>query len=439
MSGPRSDGVDSTATPIVHVGLGAFARAHLGTYAQDLIEQGEDARITAVSLRSSATVDALVAQGGRYTVVERDGLGGERMRRIDAVVGGAVGPAAAIELIAAPACRLVTLTVTEAGYGIVPGRTGVDARLDRGRPDVAADLRRLAVLAERTEPGRRVASGDEAPATVPGVLVLALDRRRAEGISPPVVASLDNVSANGASLRASVLEAATVLDADLATWIRDEVAFPSSVVDRIVPATSADLSEHLAEQEGIDDAIPVLTEPHRSWAIEASHGPPPLEAVGVEVVNDVAAHERRKLWLLNAAHSALALVGLDRGHETIADAVADPVARAAAVGVQAEALEVADLPASLNGAAFVVEVLERFANPVLGHRCAQVATDSEHKLPLRIVPVVEARLAAGLAAPHGLEVIASFLARADAATAGRFRASLSEATRAALDRAAIDD
>lgn len=391
------------ATPIVHLGLGAFARAHLGTYAQDLLDLGHDARITAVSLRSPTTIDALVAQGCRYAVVEHDGRdgqeGGEHLRVVDAFVAGAVGPATAVDLVASPTCRLVTLTVTEAGYGLVPGTTGADARLDRERAEVATDLRLL------VEQGAHAT-----PTTVPGVLAVALARRRAAGVEPPVVASLDNLSANGASLQSAVVEAAAALDGELATWMAERVAFPSSVVDRIVPATPPDLSDHVAERWGIDDAIPVLTEPHRSWAIEAVEGLPPLAEVGVEVVDDVTAHERRKLWLLNGPHSTVAIAGLDRGHDTIAQAVGDPAVRDLAAGVAAEALAVAGLPPSLHGEAFVAEALGRFANPVLGHRCAQVATDSEHKLPLRIVPVVEARRLRGLASPCGERVLAMWQA-----------------------------
>jgi fructuronate reductase len=247
-----------------------------------------------------------------------------------------------------------------------------------------------------------------------------------------VVASLDNVASNGATLRAAVVAMAAVADEALAGWIGDLVAFPSSVVDRIVPATPEDLSAHLASVHGIDDAVPILTEPHRSWAIEAVDGLDPWGRVGVEVVDDVSAHERGKLWILNGPHSAAAIAGLARGHETIAEAVADPVVRALVVAVAAGAIEVADLPAALDGERFAAEVLERFANPVLGHRCAQVATDSEHKLPLRIVPVLEERLARGLDAGAGARVLATWSVAAGGPDASRLLSSLTPAARAAV-------
>jgi fructuronate reductase len=351
-------------TPIVHLGLGAFARAHLATYAQDLLAIGVDARITAVSLRNPTVPEALAAQGHRYTVVERDGHGGECLRTIDAIVATGVGAAAAIDAICAPDCRMVTLTVTEAGY--VPSEGDASDGSAGGVP-------------------------------VADVLAEASVRRRRADLRPVVVASLDNLSGNGRILERLV--ARSVGTADVG-------AFPSSVVDRIVPAAPADLATYLADVHGVRDELPVLTEPHRSWAIEAAPGLPPLARVGVDVVADVAAHERRKLWLLNGPHSAAALAGLDRGHETIAEAMSDEVVASLVGAVAAEALEVADLPEALDGASFVADVLDRFRNPVLGHRCAQVATDSDHKLPLRIVPVVEAREARGLASPACRAVLA---------------------------------
>lgn len=410
----------ATGTPIVHLGLGAFARAHLATYADDLLAAGHDARITAVSLRTATVVDALRARGHRYAVVVRDGRGGEHVREVRSIVAVATGPAAAVAAVADPACRLVTLTVTEAGYGVVPGSTGPTAVLGRGRADVAADLDLLRG-ADRVE--RLDGAG---LATVVGVLVVGLARRRAAGHDAPIVASLDNVAANGATLRAAVVELASEIDGSLAGWIEAHAAFPSSVVDRIVPATPPDLSEHLASGHGIADAVPILTEPHRSWALEVVPGDRhlPWPEVGVEVVADVTAHERRKLWLLNGPHSAAAIVGLARGHDTIADAVADPEVRSIVQAVADDAIEVADLPSALDGPGFVAEVLDRFANPVLGHRCAQVATDSELKLPLRIVPVLERRLARGLPAGVGAQVVATFLAVDPGPAAARLRSAL---------------
>ena len=210
-------------------------------------------------------------------------------------------------------------------------------------------------------------------------------------MAPPVFASLDNLLDNGSVLRARVLEAAETIDATLAPWIAQNVLFPSSVVDRMVPApTERDLDD-IADRLGLIDRAAVGAEQHRSWIIRSVDGLAPLADVGVELVHDVAPFERRKLWLLNGPHSATAYSGLLAGHDTIAAAVTDPVLARFVRGLVDDTLEVAELPAGLQAANFADQALRRFANPALGHTCAQVGADGSSKLPQRLLPVVAAR------------------------------------------------
>jgi fructuronate reductase len=261
-----------------------------------------------------------------------------------------------VEATAAPETTLVTLTVTEKAY----------------------------------EP-------DQAPAVVAEGLA-----RRDRALPPPVVASLDNVLYNGALLRQRVLEAA---DADLARWIAEAVRFPSSVVDRMVPATTpADLDE-VQRRLGLRDEGAVVAEHHCSWVLEEVDGLPPLGDVGVEVVSDVGPYQRRKLWLLNAPHSALAYGGLLAGCETIAEAAAHPVVAPFVRRLVDDVLEVAEVPYARS---FAADALRRFRNPALGHTCRQVGTDGSQKLPQRILPVVAARRERGLPTARLAIVVAAF-------------------------------
>ncbi len=242
----------------------------------------------------------------------------------------------------------------------------------------------------------------------------ALVRRRRAKLAPPVFASLDNLLDNGGVLRTRVVEAAHRFDPSLAEWIAGEVAFPSSVVDRMVPAPTPQDLEDIGSRLGLVDRAAVSTEHHRSWVISAVEALAPLAEVGVELVDDVSPFERRKLWLLNGPHSAVAYCGLLAGCDTIARAVGDAAIAPFVRRLVDETLEVAELPAALGPAQFADETLRRFANPTLGHSCAQVGADGSSKLPQRLVPVAAARRARGL----GTDTFAVVAAIWIAATAG---------------------
>ena len=279
---------------IVHLGIGAFHRAHQAVYVDDLLAvHGGDWRIMGVSLRSPAVRDQLVPQDGRYTLVERRGAG-DVLLQIGSVAGVLVAgenPQAVIDLIAQPAVKIVSLTVTEKGYCHNPAT----ATLDLAHPEIIHDL-----------------ANPAAPRSAIGYLAAGLAARRTSGAPPPTVLCCDNLPENGAVLRRVLTAFARLHDPDLATWIDAEVAFPSTMVDRIVPAvTDADIAR-LADRIGVTDLAMVKTEAFSQWVIEDwfAGARPRFEDVGVQIVRDVRPFELAKLRMLNGSHSTLAYLGL---------------------------------------------------------------------------------------------------------------------------------
>ncbi len=366
---------------IVHLGLGAFFRAHVAQYVSEaMAARGGEWRVIGISLRRPDIRDALAPQGFRYHAVER-GPDGDTPRGIDVISDVLVAPEdpeAVIRALADPAIRLVTLTITEKGYCRDPA-TGA---LDRANPDILHDI---------AVPSR--------PRSAPGFLVAALARRRALGLRPFTVLSCDNLPDNGAQTRAVTLALARVTDPALADWIGAETRFPSTMVDRIVPATTVDDIARLARDHGIADAAPVFHEPFRQWVIEddfVDGARPAFEVAGATLVADVAPFEAMKLRCLNGAHTALACLGLLAGHETIADTVADPPFAAYVRALwRDEIIPAVTPPPGVDLAAYADALFERFANPAIRHRTSQIATDTSQKLPQRLLATLAVNRAAG--------------------------------------------
>ena len=410
---------DRTADPtIAHIGVGAFARAHLGVYADDLLRLGYPALIRGVSIKSNRAADQLVPQDGLYTVSEREPDAERTIRLIGALPRMETGIDAAVAAAAASTTKFITLTISEKGYDV--------------------DLH------DRNDPRH--------PVSAPGVIALALECRRQSGTEVPVVMSMDNVLDNGKRLQQSVLELAELLDSALPAWIVNEVRFPNSVVDRLVPATTTVDLEAVRAQLGLMDLAAVVSERHRSWVIESVDGLPPLAEVGVEVVGSVTPYEERKLWLLNGPHSALAYCGLLAHCSTIAAAVADTRILDFVQGYVDEVLAVADLPPRVKPTAFAREALERFGNPLLGHTCVQVGTDGSHKLPHRLLTIMTRRqqrglditrfatvIALWLAAVTGLRVQGEVLARVDDPASERLCAAAASGDLLKLSHAALSE
>lgn len=396
----RAPGAPAPRPGVVHLGVGAFHRAHQAVYTDRAMAAAGDPRwgIVEVAPRSAGVVEALRRQDGLYTVLERSG------DQVTARVVGAVAeawhaPSSWADVAARfadPRVSVVTLTITEKGYLADPV-TGMLLDDDRVWADVAA-----------------VAAG-ERPRTGLGLLVAGLGGRLAADAGPVTVLSCDNLVGNGARLGALVGEFVarlpSPLGADLGAWIATSARFPSAMVDRIVPATTpADRADAARLVGAADDAV-VAAEPFTQWVIENSFAGerPPWELAGAELVADVGPHETAKLRVLNAAHSMIAYLGALAGHETIAAAVADPAIRTAVESLHRDVLATVEAPPGWDLSAYAASVLERFANPALGHRCDQVAADGSQKLPVRVVPTILAVRAAGRPSAAAKLVVAAWL------------------------------
>ncbi len=365
---------------IVHLGVGAFHRAHQAVYVEDALAAGERQwGIIAASLRQPGTRDALSPQDGLYTLAVGSAEG-EKLRVVGALRRLIVAPENPADLLAAmadPAIRIVTLTVTEKGYCHDPA-TG---ELNEEHPDIRADL-----------------STPRRPRSATGFVIEALRLRRAAGIAPFTVLSCDNLPANGRTLRRVALRHASLRDPDLGAFIAGEVAFPSTMVDRIVPATTDADRAGISERLGLDDAWPVVTEPFTQWVIEDHfpQGRPRFEEHGAELVADVAPYETMKLRLLNASHSTLAYLGYLAGYETIAETMADESFARLIIGLMDEEMgPTLSLPGGADVEAYKRALIERFRNPALRHRTWQIAMDGSQKLPQRLLSGARERIASG--------------------------------------------
>ncbi|MDQ0511724.1 mannitol dehydrogenase family protein [Ancylobacter amanitiformis] len=384
---------------IVHLGLGNFARAHLLAYTDEVLaKQGGDWRAIGVSLRGTAVAEALNPQDGRYTLIIRGQQTHARViGALKHVIAGTQMAGCALTAMARPTCRIVSITVTEKGYGITS-----EGHLDRAHPAIRADLAR-----------------PEAPTGVIGLIVAALAQRRAMGVPPFTVLSCDNLSHNGQKLKRAVLEFATeAYGEEIAGWILEQVRFPSTMVDRITPASTAETLATAATLTGHEDAAAVETEPFRQWVIEDdfSAGRPAWELAGALFVRDVGPYEHMKLRMLNGAHSMLAYSGQLSGRAYVRDVMADP-AHAALVRrhLKAAAATVRGLAIDLD--AYAAALAERFANPSIAHATAQIAMDGTQKLPQRITaPALEALEAGTPVRPFAFALASwvAYLARRDA-------------------------
>lgn len=373
-------GFDRTrVTPgIVHLGIGAFHRAHMAVYLDDLLGRSPDWGIVGASLRRPVTRDALAPQDFLYTLAVRDAAG-TRCRVIGAlldVIDARDNPRALLEVMASPAIRIVSLTVTEKGYCHDPA-TG---RLDATHPDIVHDL-----------------ANRETPRSAPGFIVAALAMRKQAGVPPFTVMSCDNLPANGKTTARIVTRLAALWAPDLGRHVADHVAFPSTMVDRIVPATAPADRAMVSEITGLDDAWPIMTEPFTQWVIEDRFpaGRPAFEAAGAQLVSDVTPFEKMKLRMLNGSHSTLAYLGYLAGHQYVADAIAAPEFRALINGLMTnEAMATLRMPGTDLGA-YRDQLLARFANPALQHRTWQIAMDGSQKLPQRFLGTITDLMAAG--------------------------------------------
>jgi fructuronate reductase len=373
---------------IVHLGLGAFFRAHGAIYIEEAMARaGGDWGIVGVSLMRPDQRDAMKPMGYAYHAVEQ-GPAGEVPRLVTSVKDVLVAredPGAVLALMASPGVKIVSLTVTEKGYCHVPATGALNAEHPGIVHDLSADL----------------------PQTAPGFLVRALQRRRAAGLRPFTVLTCDNLPQNGHVVARVVKELAARIDPGLADWIGAEGRFPSTMVDRIVPATRDEDIARLAGL-GIKDAAPVFHEPFRQWVVEDDFvdGARPAFGPAVQLVEDVTPYELMKLRCLNGTHSSLAYLGYLAGFETVAQASSDPVFAAFL-----KKLWTTEIIPTLDQdyADYAAALLERYQNPGIRHRLWQIAMDGSQKLPQRILGTVADNLKAGLESPGLMLAIAAWM------------------------------
>jgi len=362
------------AAGIVHIGIGAFHRAHQAVTTDDAMGAGDrDWGIVGVSLRSGDVAAQLNPQDGLYTVSVR-GAAGSELRLIGAVqrvLVAAENPQAVVDAIAAPTTHIVSFTVTEKGYL-------------RG-PDGALDL-----------------SAAQGPASLYRFVGAGLAARKAAGLSGLTLLSCDNLAGNGAALKALMRQYLGADHPDLVGWFDATCRCPATMIDRIVPAaTDADRAEVEAALGARDEGA-VVTEGFSQWVIEEDFaGPRPRwEAGGAELVADVAPYETAKLRMLNGAHSALAYIGLGAGHVFVHQAIADRAIRPLIDRLMRdEAAPTIDAAPGQDLALYADALIARFANPALHHRLIQIAMDGSQKLPQRWLETLAWHQARGARCP----------------------------------------
>jgi len=379
---------------IVHLGLGQFAKAHLACYMDSVMNlDGGDWRIVGASLQSLTAVERLQPQDNLFTVTSQSADVTEirvigSLSEVIAISAG--GRERLLDRLTDPSIHIVSLTVTEKGYYL-----NAAGELDFSHPDIRADL-----------------LAPDQPITAVGWIVLAAKHRQAMGVSPFTVLSLDNLIGNGRVLRHVVLAFANRIDSNLAAYIESQVAFPCSMVDRIVPALDVDAVTSTKQSIGMVDEACVLTESFSQWVVEDRFvsSRPAWEKAGVVFCDDIASFETMKLRLLNGAHSSLAYIGILLGHQTVADCMNDATLRPFVESLMRTEIQPEVVPPSgFDLDPYIDQLLERFSNPHLRHRCAQIAMDGSQKIPQRLLPLLEERLSRGRCVQRLVFVLATWM------------------------------
>jgi fructuronate reductase len=372
---------------IVHLGFGAFHRAHQGLFTDEVaVKSDSDWGYCEVNLFGGETlIEKLREQDHLYTVAEK---GAEK---IDVKVIGSVveslhstfdGTQAVLDKMAESQVAIVSMTITEKGYCSDPA-TGT---LDKNNPLIVHDL-----------------ANPSQPQSAIGYIVEALRIRRDNGLSPFTVMSCDNVQENGHVARAAVMEYVELLDNELAAWIANNVTFPCTMVDRIVPAATDETLTEIESLLGVADPCGIACEPFRQWVIEDNFvaGRPEWNLAGAEFVEDVIPFEEMKLRMLNGSHSFLAYLGYLGGYDHISDTMTDPAYKKAAFDLMMlEQAPTLDMPEGTNLQAYAELLIDRFTNPSLKHRTWQIAMDGSQKLPPRMLNSSMSHLASGTQFTH---------------------------------------
>jgi fructuronate reductase len=378
---------------IVHLGVGAFHRAHEAMFTDAVLASGDlNWGIVGAGIVSADMKNALAPQDCLYTLAER-GADSEKIRVIGSIIevlGGVKDADRLLEMMSSVTTRIVSITVTEKGYylDLATGELLLQA------PAIAQDLATPA-----------------APKTILGLIVQALKNRKAAGIPPFTVLSCDNLANNGKLAKAAVLAFATRIDADLKSWIEANVSFPCTMVDRITPATTDADRTYLAGKIGMDDAWPVVTEQFVQWVIEDDFtmGRPDWTVGGAFFSDEIETWENMKLRCLNGAHSTLSYLGQLSGLETVDEAMKSPLISNTLDALWTEVRAVLHAPKGVDAAAYVESLKQRFRNPSIKHKTAQIAMDGSQKLPQRLLAPLRERIALGLPSPSIATGIAAWM------------------------------
>ncbi len=374
----------SDVTPaVVHFGVGGFHRAHEAAYLDAVLAAGDlgwGIRGVGLMPQDAAARDAASAQEGLYTLVTTAPDGLQHARVIGSLVAYLYGPddpEAVVEALADPRTRIVSLTITEGGYGV----NDATGKFDPQDEATVADLRH-----------------DAPPRSVFGYLTAGLQRRRERAIPPFTVVSCDNIQGNGHVARLALVSFARAVDPDLAAWIEQQVAFPSSMVDRITPVTTDETRDAIREQFGIEDRWPVRSESFQQWVIEDNFpmGRPDLASVGVQLVEDVEPYELMKLRLLNASHQAMSYLGLLAGHAWVHDTCQDPLFVAFLRRyMTTEAMPTLRPVAGVDLGEYVDQLIARFGSKAVQDTLERQVVDGSDRLPKFLLPVLREQVAAG--------------------------------------------
>lgn len=379
---PRYDR-DKHTIGIVHFGIGAFHRAHMAVYTDDVLAaEGGDWRILGVSLRSGSVRDQMSPQGGLYSLVERNAQA-SKVRIIGAVADVLVASEErerVVNALASAGTHIVSFTITEKGYCRAP-----DGSLDLALADSRSAY---SYLAE------------------------AFARRRDSGLAGLTLLSCDNLAANGAQLHRLMTQYLEATAPDVRAWFDENCACPSTMIDRIVPATTQTDRAEVETLLGVQDAAAVVTEPFTQWVIEDRFaGPRPAwEKHGAQITSNVAAFETAKLRMLNGAHSALAYLGLQRGHEFVHEAMGDSELASLINRLMRDEAAPSLIPADGQDLSHYADALiERFKNPALNHKLIQIAMDGSQKIPQRWLETLAYHQQAGWQCPAILEALAAWI------------------------------
>lgn len=381
---------------IVHFGVGGFHRAHQARYLDELLNAGETNFAIAgmgVLPGDQRMRDILKEQDYLYTLIARDPEGNEDVRVIGSIVDYVwtpEDPAGAVEYLANPEIKIVSLTVTEGGYNF----NQVTHEYDLTTPAVAEDLK-----------------DPENPRTVFGLVVQALKVRRDRGITPFTVMSCDNIQANGAMARKMFTSHARALDSELASWIEENVPFPNSMVDRITPATTDDDRAYVAEKLGYEDGWPVVTEDFIQWVLEDNFvdGRPAYEKVEVQVVDDVEPYEKLKLRMLNSSHQGLCYLGHLAGYHYVDDAVNNPLIEELLLRyMREEAMPTLDELPDTDVDAYAKTLISRFTNEAIKDTVPRLCAESSDRIPKWLMPVVQDNLKDGGKVDLSAAIVASW-------------------------------